>query len=90
MHIHEAIANTNSKTPFITRTAWLLVDENIPAVRLLPTNTPHCCLIVSDYSSNSPTRGWQPRAEDLVADDWFVCGGGFLSSPKRNKWQHRF
>lgn len=73
MYIHEAINNRTKDKPFITRMSWL-EDYGSHAdlgTKLLPTNTPDCCIIETKLSKN-PCRGWQPMAEDLVADDWIV------------------
>lgn len=83
MYIHEAINNTTPKKPFITRLSWVLGDIEKLTMRILPTNTPDCCVMVSDYSSRGPCRGWQPRAEDLAADDWVVCFGSFSTKASR-------
>ena len=83
MYIHEAIQSTTAKKPFITRKAWLPSDVTRAIIRVLPTNTPDCCLMISDYSSRGPIRGWQPRADDLSADDWVVCCGSLY--PKAAK-----
>ena len=79
MYIHEAINSTTKKKPFITRKAWFLVETQFPIIRILPTSTPDCCLMTSDYSSRGPCRGWQPRSDDLVADDWVICSGSLSS-----------
>lgn len=83
MFIHEAISRITDKKPFITRKAWRLEGSNREIVRILPTSTPDCCVMVSDFSSRGPCRGWQPRSEDLVADDWIVCAGSL--SPKASR-----
>lgn len=71
MYIHEAIKARTQDEPFITRQSW--VDEYGPyawkGVKILPTSTPDCCLAQTNYS-RTPCRGWQPSAEDLLADDW--------------------
>ena len=35
-----------------------------------PTDTPMCCYVFIE--DKAPCRGWQPSAEDLMADDWIV------------------
>ena len=73
MYIHEAIRARTSDMPFITRKSW--TDDYGPyshlSIKLLPTNTPDCCVIESKLSEN-PCRGWQPMAGDLLADDWII------------------
>lgn len=75
MFIHEAIAARSSDKPYITRESWSYITDSpvSAAVKILPTNTPDCCVIMSINSKN-PCRGWQPMAEDLVANDWKVVG----------------
>lgn len=73
MYIHEAITARTRDEPFITRQSWV---EDYGAYawqgsKILPTNTPDCCLVQTRYS-RTPCRGWQPRAADLLADDWIT------------------
>ena len=75
MYIHEAIAATTENQRFITRKAWLPVSSEKAIIRILPTNTPDGCVMISDYSSRGPSRGWQPRLDDLIAKDWIICRG---------------
>lgn len=71
MLIQEAIKARTADKPFITRQQW--VEDMAPyphkAVKILPTNSPDCC-IATVCSERNPCRGWQPTAEDLVAEDW--------------------
>ena len=83
VYIHEAIRSTSEKRPFITRKEWIPYDMDRSTLRILPTDTPDCCIVISDYSSRGPSRGWQPRAEDLAADDWIVCGGSLIPKASR-------
>lgn len=73
MYIHEAIKARTQDEPFITRQSW---TEDYGAyawqgAKILPTNTPDCCLTLTRYS-RTPCRGWQPCAVDLLADDWIT------------------
>lgn len=74
MYIHEAIKARTADKPFIIRTSWN--DELGPCskwtAKIMPSNTPDCCLIVTTVSANgkTPCRGWQPTAGDLIAEDW--------------------
>lgn len=72
MYIHEAINATSKKNPYITRRMWrYTTDHACPAsVWIHPTNSPDCCIVGSE--TTAPRRGWQPTADDLVADDWEV------------------
>ena len=87
VYIHEAIMNTTRKKPFITRKAWDMDFSELPIIKLLPTDTPDCCLIVSECSAHGPRRGWEPKAADLIADDWYPCYGNFSTKASRNKWK---
>lgn len=75
MYIHEAIKATTESRPFITRKSWIVDDSEKSMVKILPTSTPDCCIMVSDFSKMRPSRCWQPRKDDLTADDWFPCHG---------------
>lgn len=74
MFVHEAIKARTEAKPFITRTAWKVHRSSLSQeyVRLLPTNTPDCCILFSSCSGKIPCRGWQPTEEDLAADDWEI------------------
>lgn len=39
-------------------------------IKLKPTNTPDGCIAFKQ--GNPPRKGWQPKAEDLMAEDWIV------------------
>lgn len=73
--IHEAISARTEERPYITRESWSYPTSawHNAQIRILPTNTPDCCVIES-VASNGPRRGWQPMAEDLAADDWVAVG----------------
>lgn len=74
MFVHEAIKARTEAKPFITRTAWKACSSrpSLGYVRILPTNTPDCCILFSSFSGKIPCRGWQPTAGDLAADDWEI------------------
>ncbi len=68
MYIHEAVKAAVEEGRFITRpTAWWG-----KRIKTKPTNSPDCCMVFSCDNKTSPARGWQPQAEDLMADDWAV------------------
>ena len=74
MYIHEAIKARTLDKPFIARRSW---QEEYGCyawngTKILPTSTPDLCMLLTGYGKN-PCRGWQPAAEDLLADDWEVC-----------------
>lgn len=73
MDIIDAIYHTSEDRPYITRESWHRGYAEAP--KILATNTPDCCVIFSSASRRTPCRGWQPRAEDLIATDWTVTGG---------------
>lgn len=76
MFIHEAIQARSKDMPYITRMSWdyPTTESVAAAIMILPTDTPDCCIIMS-ASRKNPCRGWQPTAEDLVAEDWIVTRG---------------
>ena len=71
MYINEAARSRTKEKPFITREAWNEGAWIGSKIRIYPTNTPDCCIIDST-ASKIPCRGWQPQAEDLIADDWIA------------------
>ncbi|WP_302970461.1 MW1434 family type I TA system toxin [Ruthenibacterium lactatiformans] len=75
MNIQDAIKMRTLDAPYITRELWN-DEESIwgkSRIKIMPTNTPDCCTIES-VASRGPRRGWQPTAEDLIADDWITVG----------------
>lgn len=76
MNIHEAMKARTEQRPFLTRGAWggLILNEPHSQVHIQPTNTPDCCIVFSPIQK-SPRRGWEPAAEDLLAEDWEVTSG---------------
>lgn len=70
MYIHEAIQATTIEKPYITRRSWSrLSAKPNGGIKIQPTNSPDCCIVMSDAMGN-PRRGWEPRASDLAAYDW--------------------
>ena len=74
MNIIEAIkvSKGNRTYPYITRAAWQhLVDRPSGAPKLLPTSSPDGMILFSEANGKkNPRRGWEPTAEDLLAEDW--------------------
>lgn len=70
MFIHEAIASRTAEASFITREKWRNEWE-VAEIKIQPTNSPDCCIVVSKVN-RSPYRGWQPTADDLMAEDWIT------------------
>lgn len=73
MNISEAIQARTEQKPFITRKKWRSEFSTWQAadIKIQPTDSPDCCIVMSRVNK-SPSRGWQPTAEDLLADDWYV------------------
>lgn len=69
MYINEAIKKSIKVGGYITRVQW----RNNLIIK--PTNTDDCCIAKSRM--NPHRRGWQPFAEDLIADDWAVADDDF-------------
>lgn len=67
MHISDAVAAAIKSGQCIARRKW----ESPYRFRIEPTDTPDGCICHSKAMKN-PCRGWQPTAEDLLADDWFL------------------
>lgn len=71
MFIHEAIKARTSDKPFIMREKWADMFGARRGVKLFPTDSPDGFILHSS-ATRSAQRGWQPEAEDLVADDWIT------------------
>ena len=71
--IHEAVAMAQKRFGYITRESWLYTTSKpcMVPIKIQPTNSPDGCIIESE-SAKEPRFGWQPKAEDLVAEDWEV------------------
>ena len=68
MYIQEATKKALEAGGYITRESW---GERF-AVYIEPTDTPLCCLVHSLKIKEGPRPRWNPQAEDLIADDWYV------------------
>ena len=68
MNISEATKEALKTNACIIRTTSIAYGQ----FKLKPTNTDECCIIFSVDKTVPPIRGWQPRAEDLVSNDWIV------------------
>ena len=64
--IHEAVKKARETGGYIVRRGWL------DWVRLLPTDEVDGIVLISPRN-RGPRPRWQPRAEDLMADDWIVA-----------------
>lgn len=65
VNICEAVKIATQSNKKIFRDKW----GNI-GLYIQPTNGPECCIV---YKNNKPSaKRWNPKAEDLTADDWNV------------------
>lgn len=67
MFIHEATALAVSSGRFIRR-----ADSFWAGMKIKPTDTPDCCVIVHENKRQASRPRWEPQAEDLLAGDWLV------------------
>lgn len=74
MNIIEAIESTDRNAPFITREKWQhMAPTPYGAPKLLPTDSVDGMIVYSDaLGKENPRRGWEPTAEDLIAEDWGI------------------
>lgn len=64
MYIHEATYESREKNCAMSR------PDYYDCV-IVPTNTRECCF-VSKPGKQCPAPRWEPTAEDLIANDWFL------------------
>ena len=64
MYIHEAVKIASDFGAYITRRKF--GDR----VHIIPTDAQEGCLL--QIKGKDPCPRWQPKAEDLLADDWTV------------------
>lgn len=64
MYIHEATKTAVRVCGCIVRPKWR------GHVHIKPTNTPECCWVLR--KGKAPCPRWEPKAEDLMADDWEI------------------
>ncbi|EHM46142.1 Thoeris anti-defense Tad2 family protein [Flavonifractor plautii] len=64
MEIQKAVRKAVETGGFITRPLWC------GRLHIKPTNEPECCVLHG--KGRAPCPRWQPKAEDLMADDWEV------------------
>ena len=72
--INEVFPATPKKPFFITRKKWShVVSKQDGDIKILPTDSPDCMIVYSEANGKEdPRRGWEPTAEDLIADDWIT------------------
>lgn len=75
MTIVEALLQCESdRKYYITRLAWnkgYPTDVYVIAIKLLMTDSPDGSMIISRCEKGR-CRAWNPRREDILADDWIV------------------
>ena len=76
MLISEAIKVAAECSGVIRREKW---DENGGCSSITPDN-PTCWLNV-EREGYPPVPGWEPGADDLTADDWYVVKEGGQNEP---------
>ena len=68
MYIHEAVSAA-LKTGLCMRRSGPQIWQKL---KVDPTNSDCGCVTYSDFSNIAPCPWWQPKAEDLLADDWIL------------------
>jgi len=69
LNIRKAILKAQAKQKGITRQKWMP-----GGVRLIPTNTSCCFIIIPPNEKENIGRRWNPTVEDILANDWYVIG----------------
>lgn len=70
VNIVEAVKIAMETRMCIRRRCWdYPTSKPMIAVKILPTNSPDGCVLLG-VAHQIPRNGWQPNAEDLVAEDW--------------------
>lgn len=67
MTISEATKEAIKINGYIARNSW---GERY-TIYIQPTNSPMCCLLLSILDIR-PSPRWEPSANDLMAEDWYV------------------
>lgn len=66
MNIQKAIVKSQKQNKMIAR-------KSISYLAFIPTNDVFNRIMIVDIKNNRlPGRGWQPDANDLIANDWYV------------------
>lgn len=77
MYIQEAVKESLASGKWIQRKSWLTCFAG--KIAILPTNTYDCCIVgrlnIETGFVENQEKYWNPKAEDLVADDWEVVDG---------------
>lgn len=69
MDIREACLKAQRVGKGITRKSY----GSRPLV-LLPTNTENCVIMIPSNNNEFKAVRWDPSADDLLAEDWYVYG----------------
>lgn len=71
MNIQEAIQRSLKSQKLIAR-------ESVSYLAIMPTNDVFKRMMLVDIKTRRlPGRGWQPDADDLIANDWYVTDRDF-------------
>lgn len=74
MNIQEAVKKGIEQKKMITRESWGHPEW------IIPTNNFYNRMVgYTDTKEQLPLRGWQPMADDLMADDWYVTNKSYES-----------
>lgn len=66
MNIQKAVKESQKQNKMIAR-------KSISYLAFIPTNDVFNRIMIVDIKNNRlPGRGWQPDANDLIANDWYV------------------
>jgi hypothetical protein len=68
MNIQEATKLATKHLVTMTRSEW----DKSHQTEIFPTNDSFLQCIVIGSNGKSITKYWEPSADDLMADDWFV------------------
>lgn len=71
MNIQEAVNESLKTKNMISRKAY-------KDTYLIPTNNPYSLVVIYiKEKGRLPSRGWQPNANDLIADDWYITNESY-------------
>lgn len=71
MNIQDAIIKAEKAGKPIERA----FGEGELKMRVMPTDSDEGCLVTTNAHPERYFRRWQPRKEDLMADDWEIAEG---------------
>ena len=66
MWIHEAVKKALESNKCIT------LQEFKGTAKIKPTNGREKCIVMEANGCNPSRHGWQPRAKDLIRNDWEI------------------